>query len=177
MKCLTFICYNERNLKKVVFIRHAKSSWDNPSLADYHRPVAKRGLRDIELVGNYLRSGKEFPDFVISSGALRAHTTACGICKILGFDGPIETSTQLYFEGSDAIINQIRGLDEKHSVVFMFSHNPDLNELCIGQLGLTVENVPTTGVVFTESLAETWREWMPQNAEIKGFLRPKDLLK
>jgi len=33
-------------MKKLLLYRHAKSSWEDPLLNDYDRPLALRGLRD-----------------------------------------------------------------------------------------------------------------------------------
>ena len=144
-------------------------------LADYHRPVAKRGFRDIELVGNYLRKGKIIPDFVLSSGALRAYTTASKICELIEFSGEISVSDRLYFEGSGAIINEIRQLHERYSRVFLFSHNPALNEICLDLLGLNVSNLPTCSCVFTASHCSNWTEWKPEKVKVTQLLRPKEL--
>lgn len=41
-------------MKQLTLIRHAKSSWDYPSLTDHDRPLGERGLRDAPRMGQHL---------------------------------------------------------------------------------------------------------------------------
>jgi phosphohistidine phosphatase len=41
--------------KRLLLLRHAKSSWDDPALADHDRPLATRGRKAAQLIGTYLR--------------------------------------------------------------------------------------------------------------------------
>ncbi|HAU25129.1 MAG TPA: phosphohistidine phosphatase, partial [Gammaproteobacteria bacterium] len=34
-------------MKTLYLLRHAKSSWDDPELKDFERPLADRGRRDV----------------------------------------------------------------------------------------------------------------------------------
>jgi phosphohistidine phosphatase len=42
-------------MKKLYLIRHSKSSWDNPNLSDYDRPLNDRGKKDRYKVADYLK--------------------------------------------------------------------------------------------------------------------------
>ena len=42
-------------MKRLMLIRHAKSSWANPGLTDMERPLNNRGLRDAPAMAKYLR--------------------------------------------------------------------------------------------------------------------------
>jgi phosphohistidine phosphatase len=37
-------------MKKLILVRHAKSSWDNPDLTDFERVLNKRGIRDAQFM-------------------------------------------------------------------------------------------------------------------------------
>ena len=65
-------------------LRHAKSSWDNPTLPDQDRPLATRGVTDAPLMGkamthamHILRAGVERvatgPGIVVGDAAARLH--------------------------------------------------------------------------------------------------------
>ena len=45
-------------MKKIFFLRHAKSSWSDFSLKDFDRPLSTRGIQDAELMGNYFKAKK-----------------------------------------------------------------------------------------------------------------------
>ena len=38
------------NMKTLIILRHAKSSWDYPELSDYERPLNSRGNKDAEMM-------------------------------------------------------------------------------------------------------------------------------
>ena len=68
-------------MKTLYIVRHAKSSWKNPGLADIDRPLNKRGKGDAPLMGKVLRKAGVEPDLILSSPANRAITTAEVIAK------------------------------------------------------------------------------------------------
>lgn len=73
-------------MKTLVLVRHAKSSWDNPDWSDFERPLNKRGNRDAPFMAEVLKSKNIIPDFMISSPAIRAKSTALYFAQELGFD-------------------------------------------------------------------------------------------
>ncbi|HID69647.1 MAG TPA: hypothetical protein EYP35_04115 [Desulfobacterales bacterium] len=70
-------------MKHLLICRHAKSSWKDPSLADFDRPLNKRGKRDAPQMGKMLVSHGIFPDLIVSSPAKRAKKTALRLAKEL----------------------------------------------------------------------------------------------
>ena len=41
-------------MKEIYILRHAKSSWDNINLADFDRPLAKKGIDDAKKLCSFL---------------------------------------------------------------------------------------------------------------------------
>src|SRR5450755_3200012 len=58
--------------KRLFLLRHAKSSWDDPTLGDYDRPLAARGRKAAKLIGAYLRREEVQICLVLCSSARRA---------------------------------------------------------------------------------------------------------
>ena len=75
-------------MRQVWLLRHAKSSWDDPTLADEDRPLAPRGVRDAATMASYLASVAP-PRFVLCSAGLRARQTLAAVLPSLG--SPVET--------------------------------------------------------------------------------------
>ena len=50
------------NMKSLLVLRHAKSSWNNTNLADFERPLKKRGKRDAPRMGALLKEEDIVPD-------------------------------------------------------------------------------------------------------------------
>ena len=51
---------HEIKMKRLYVMRHAKSSWDDASLADYDRPLNERGLRRPPMMGRLIERGVIF---------------------------------------------------------------------------------------------------------------------
>jgi phosphohistidine phosphatase len=110
-------------MKWVLLLRHAKSSWKNPDLADHDRPLNKRGKHDAPLMGRLLKR----EDIIISSTATRARATAEAVAK--AYKGEIVLNKSLYAAGPEAYLGVIHDLSDEGVRVLIFGHNPGLEEL------------------------------------------------
>jgi len=147
-------------MKSLLFIRHGKSDWDHPGLADHDRPLNARGLRDAPRVAAALAARGVVPDLVVTSTALRASTTAELVADGLGFPRErIVRLPELYLAPPRIILGVIRGLDEGAGTVLIFGHNPGLHEsveLLSGDGGM--EEFPTLAVARFELEVAFWGE-------------------
>jgi phosphohistidine phosphatase len=161
-------------LKTVFFVRHAKSSWEDPSLDDIERPLNKRGLRDAPNMAKMLHSRGHVPDRLLSSPANRALTTAVFFAE--AFDIPrseIDVRPEIYEAMPQDLIDLIRSLPEAWSSVYLFGHNPTFTDLVNRFSGNGIDNVPTCGVVQVEADVDRWSHFNPGKASIKAFYHPK----
>ena len=51
--------------RHIVVIRHAKSSWDDPSVADHDRPLSKRGRNALSRLREHIENLELRPDLVM----------------------------------------------------------------------------------------------------------------
>ncbi|TIT88310.1 MAG: histidine phosphatase family protein, partial [Mesorhizobium sp.] len=51
--------------RQLLVLRHAKSSWDDPKLADFDRPLGPRGLKTAPLMGRELSRRGWLPDLAL----------------------------------------------------------------------------------------------------------------
>lgn len=116
-------------IKTLLILRHAKSSWKFPDLADHDRPLNKRGKRDAPKIGNLLKEKDLVPDIIISSTAVRAEKTAKMVAKASKYKGKVTLTDSLYAAGPDAYIDVLRNLQNKYNTVLIIGHNPGLEEL------------------------------------------------
>ncbi len=134
-------------MKTLYLVRHAKSSWDDITLADYDRPLNKRGLNNAPDMGQRLADKGIQLDRIISSPALRALTTAQLIAEQIDFDPQaIEHNQRLYFEGIPAMMDIIHQLDRSFSSVMIVGHNPDITRLLNRLCGFQVSDMPTCAI-------------------------------
>lgn len=161
-------------MKNLIIIRHAKSSWDDPGLADFDRPLNKRGKRDAPLMGGLLRDRELYPDRIVSSPASRASKTARLIAEAVGYDpGAIDFRDNLYLAGLPALVELVRGFDDTWGRVYLIGHNPELTELCNFLAGEDIANIPTAGVAAIEFAVDSWAYVMAGAGRLAFFDYPK----
>lgn len=157
-------------MKQLILIRHAKSSWKNPDLADFDRPLNKRGLRDAPLMGEKLASQGYVPDFMISSPAARARQTTQLLAEKLGFPpAKIEWQPQIYEANVANLLSVINGIPDACNRAALVGHNPGLTSLCYVLTQHDVQNIPTCGIVVVGLKLQTWREVAPKCGEFVLF--------
>jgi len=150
-------------MKQLLLIRHGKSDWDHPGLADHDRPLNARGLRDVPKMAAALIQRAVKPDLVVSSTAVRAATTARMIAGAMGY--PLEDIIEvpgLYLAPPGVILRAVQQLDESAGTVMLFGHNPGMHEAVNAFSGDgQVTDFPTLAVARIEFEVEHWGlvEW------------------
>jgi phosphohistidine phosphatase len=161
-------------VKTLFIVRHAKSSWDDPSLNDFSRPLNERGEKDAPRMGKRLKEKEITVDLMISSPAERAIKTCEAMAQVLEYPkGKIREEKKLYHAGADQILEILKSTKEPHDVVMIFGHNPGLTEFANHLLNQTIMNIPTAGVVAGKLKIETWKEIAFGCGEILFFDFPK----
>ena len=136
-------------MKTLHLLRHAKSSWDEPQLADRERGLNKRGRRDAPRMGAALALGMA-PMSTSVSPARRAQLTLEGLCE--GWPALAELShhieEDLYTFSSEDLLDWIGSQDDEQQALFIISHNPGLTDLVNTLTGHhSFDNLPTAGYV------------------------------
>ncbi|AMB60230.1 SixA phosphatase family protein [Microterricola viridarii] len=117
-------------MKTLILVRHAKSSWDDPSLVDEARPLNKRGRRDAPEMGRRLLERGVVPEVILASPALRARTTAELIALELGADeAAVIIDHRLYATTAAGILKVVREQDDAVDSVMVVGHDPEMSEL------------------------------------------------
>ena len=160
--------------KTLYLVRHAKSSWDDPSLADRDRPLNERGLSSAPDMGRRLAAQGHKPDLVISSPARRALSTAKKLAKEMGYrESKVITDEHLYFSGTRSMVDLLEKLDDKHKKVMIVGHNPAMTSLLNILCDSEVENMPTCAVAMIEFDMESWSELTMTDGELMDYDYPK----
>ena len=123
-------------MRHLIVVRHAKSSWDDPSLDDHDRPLAQRGVDALPKLATHLGSAGVAPEVVLCSTAARARATLEGVRSVLPADVDIMVDERLYHAGAHWLVDQIRSLDdERWRSAMVVGHNPGLHELVLLLIG------------------------------------------
>ena len=162
-------------MKRTLYlVRHAKSSWEDPSLDDFDRPLNDRGKRDAPRMAKRIKERKIVPDLMYSSPANRAIKTCKEFAKVLGIkESGIKTDAQLYHAGEETLLTRIHGLKDKFGAVMVFGHNPGLTDLANLLTGEQILNIPTAGVVGIRFSADHWKAVQPGSGKLLFFDFPK----
>ncbi|MBO9345442.1 MAG: histidine phosphatase family protein [Chloroflexi bacterium] len=160
-------------MKILYLIRHAKSSWDDPTLADHDRPLNERGKRDAPKMGERLAQRGVKADLIISSSAVRALTTAQTIAEKIGYDqARIVADRRLYGAQVSALLYLIQELDDQHARVMLFGHNPEFTDLA-RFFGCEIDELPTCAVVEMTFEVDHWSEVIKQKPVKVWISTPK----
>lgn len=163
-------------MKKLMIVRHAKSSWEDASLRDFDRPLNKRGRRDVPDMGRRLSEKGLIPDLIIASPANRAITTARGIAKELGYAlSAIQEEPDLYHAGTYTIREIISKTDSSVNTLMIFGHNPGFTDLIARVSDLSLYNLPTCAVCGVAFDFESWEEILNQRGRKFFYDYPKSI--
>ncbi len=161
-------------MKTLFVIRHAKSSWDEPSLRDFDRPLNNRGKRDGPAMATMLAKKYRQLDLIVTSTARRARNTAKFFRDQYSLT-PIHffAKDELYHAGPHQILAVVQGIDNKADFAAVFGHNPGMTDFvnCFGPNRL--DNLPTCGIAIIETTVAHWSELTFENGRWTAFYYPK----
>lgn len=159
-------------MKTILFIRHAKSSWDDPTVTDFDRTLNDRGKKNApEMAERMLKKGVKL-DLLVSSPAKRAKQTARAFASVLDVED-IVYKEELYLPDPSAFTKVIQTLPSKYRHIAIFSHNPGITEY-VNRLGNNrIDNMPTASIFAVKVDCENWSDFEPGKAEFWFFDYPK----
>jgi phosphohistidine phosphatase len=161
-------------MKTLYIIRHAKSSWDDPTLTDFERPLNNRGKKDAPEMAKRLEKRNVMPDLLLSSPAERAITTCKAIAEKIQYPlSKIKTDKNLYHAEDAEILRIIQSLDNSYNCVWIFGHNPGLTDFVNLVADAGIDNIPTAGVVACTLTINLWDEVSRKKGLVTFFDFPK----
>lgn len=188
--------------KTLLLLRHAKSSWADPSRADHDRTLNSRGEKAAPVMGRFLRLNDLIPDLVWCSTAERAVQTLAllgkefaafgdGVQGIHGTDGgnnlrreaDIIYSGDVYMAGEQTLLNCLRQTHDDAETVMMVGHNPGLETFATHLYGTgdadafedMKRKFPTSGLCQYEFDVDRWADINWKSGRLVRFVRVKAL--
>lgn len=165
-------------MKRLILIRHAKSSWDYPMLADFDRPLNPRGRRDAPIMAQRLQGLLSLPFRIIASPAMRALTTAQLFAETFEIaEAQIQIEPRIYDATPGTLLHLINTLDDRNDQVLMFGHNPGFTDFArlLVDGPLPFIELPTCGVVMLGFEEDRWQDIVPGAGEVLDFRYPKEI--
>ena len=169
-------------MRRLLLARHAKSSWDDPTLSDHDRPLNKRGRRAAPLVAAALAERGFAPDTVLSSTSCRTRETWDLMAPLLGGDPHVEYLSELYLASPRSVLSAIASAPPAARTLMVLGHNPFTHALAayLGRTGdqdrrdRVIRAFPTGAVAVIELAGADWRD-AEVGGELLDYLVPKRL--
>jgi phosphohistidine phosphatase len=160
--------------KRIALLRHAKSAYDDPSLADHDRPLNERGERDAPVMARRLIESGGRPSMILTSTARRTRQTVRIFAREIGY--PIEFiqgEPDLYLASPRSILDVIERQDVRFNEIIVCGHNPGITHLANELCGTQIDDVPTCGLVIIEADISNWTELDGATCTLVDFDYPK----
>ena len=162
-------------MKKLLLVRHAKSSWDSEAITDFDRPLNERGKTDAPVMAKRLKDKGIEIDAFISSPAKRAKKTAKLFVRELGKkEKNIIYISSLYGATSKNFYDVIKDIDDKFKTIAIFSHNPGITEFANELTKNIIDNMPTSSVYAVKIPVVKWIDFKDAIKEFWFFDYPKN---
>jgi phosphohistidine phosphatase len=160
-------------MKRLILVRHAKSSWNHPDLRDIDRPLNKRGLEVAPLMGAVLNKRGYFPEAILISPSVRTRMTAGLISAELGFsEEEIQVVDSFYGASPGDVVHHARKLSDEIETAMLVGHNPTWTSLCDRLTGEFLDNLPTAGVLIIDFPVTQWCDL--EKGTLTDILIPRD---
>jgi len=161
-------------MKQVLLIRHAKSSWDDPSQNDFDRPLNKRGNKDAPIMAERLADKKIKIDAFLSSPAKRAISTCTYFAKAFDIKKKeIIEVEELYNPQIESFYKVISEVDNSHDTIALFSHNPAITEFVNELTSVHIDDMPTCSIFAVKADIKNWDEFTEREKLFWFFDYPK----
>ena len=161
-------------MKKIYFIRHAKSSWKEEGLNDFERPLNKRGKRDAPFMASRLKHFGVTPSRIITSPAIRAFKTAKKMAEILSYPKEeIILDNSLYESNFENYLNLIQSLDDTDNDIIIVAHNPEITEVTEILSDALIGNMPTCSILCIGFDVACFKEIDAHTGKVLFFDYPK----
>lgn len=121
-------------MKLLTLVRHGQAEWKASTLADFDRPLTRRGLAEATDMARRLRV-KDFPSpgLILTSPAVRTVQTSEVFAKELGIPPRlVKHMDSLYLAGPEALLEAIAGTGPRVAHLLVAGHNPGISDLAIG---------------------------------------------
>jgi phosphohistidine phosphatase len=157
-------------VKRLILLRHAKSDWAASYSTDHERPLNRRGTKAAAAMGRVLAAIGEEPDSVITSSAVRAHSTAALAVEAAGWVMTPEPLEALYGASAGEVIDVIRRQPDAVERLLVVGHEPTWSNLAALLTGASVRVATATAVGID---LDSWESVGPDTGSLVYVLPPR----
>ena len=168
---------------RLMLLRHAKSDWSQPGLADVARLLNGRGEAAARLMGAYMAHHALIPARAVCSPAQRTRDTWGLVAGEWALPVEARFDERLYAASPDAILSVIQDQDDAARTLLVLGHNPGLQqvaELLVASGDVVVrerlhEKFPTAALAVIDFAADDWRRVHAGSGRLERFVTPRQV--
>lgn len=162
-----------RMAKTLYLMRHAKSSWDDPSMSDFERPLNDRGRRAAPFMGSLIVERSMVPAIIICSPAKRAVETARLVIAAFGSGADVIFDDRIYEASPHRLLKVVHDIFDKYASAMIVGHNPG-TEGFIRFLTGSLVPMPTAALAVIDLNIKDWFDADIECGELRTVIRPRD---
>ncbi len=161
-------------MRRLVLMRHAKSSWGDPGLDDHDRPLNKRGKAAADALGDWLRAQTIVVDQALLSSSVRTVETL----QRLRIDCDRQVLDRLYLAGPDEMLKRLRRATGQ--TVLLLAHNPGIAWFARDLMQAAPDHprfadYPTGATLVARFDIDDWSRLELGTGTLDAFVVPRDL--
>lgn len=163
--------------------RHAKSSWDDPGLKDFDRPLAPRGETAAPHMGAFMAEHDIQPQLILCSPAARTRQTLDLVLPHLQGDPTVVYEEGFYLAPASQLLARVRKVEARVRHVMIVGHDPGMHALAVELAGSGAPKLtqalaakfPTAGLAVLDFDVDDWSGVGPGLGQLRIFMTPKRL--
>jgi len=161
-------------MKHLTLMRHAKSSWGNPNLQDFDRPLNKRGQGDAPLMARALVERDIQPDCFYISPARRTMETAIPLLESLDEEAmDIDYREEIYEPSALQLLALVRQTPDQYDDLLLLGHNPGMSDLGFILSGEEPMGLSTGAIHRIALHVESWEDLAKNCGDSQWHIWPK----
>lgn len=171
-------------MKRLIILRHAKSSWDDPVKRDFDRPLNAKGQRAAAAMGRHMREAGVTFDQAVASPAQRVIETLEAVSHGYGETIAPRWDERAYLASERTLLDIVEETDNAAGSLLLAGHNSGLEDLVLllvpgdpeDALRASVEEkFPTCSLAVIDCDVDSWRDVGADTGRLVRFTRPRDL--
>jgi len=160
-------------MKRIYVLRHAKSSWDEPDLADFDRPLNERGKKAAPFMGELMKNRDHRPQVILSSPAKRARDTAEMVKNAGHLSAEVRLDDRIYEASPYSLSKVVTELEDLFDAAMIVGHNPGI-EGFVNYLTGKSTSMPTASLAVIDLEIDNWSETKTQCGSLVEVIRPRE---
>jgi phosphohistidine phosphatase len=169
-------------MRRLLLLRHAKSSWAEAGMADIDRPLAPRGIEAAPRMAAHMAERGYLPDLAVVSAARRTRETWALLAPTFPA-ARVLVEPRIYEAPPGALLDIIAQADDAAGTLLLVGHNPGLQlvALHLAARERTVhrraleQKFPTAALVAIDFDAESWAALRPDTGRLVAFDTPRSI--